>query len=207
MLEKLVGTGKHIATSALDIKELPIQVYLSAPNLVNTFSGSSSGSGPVSLMFTGIVWRIYPKLQPRDGMLGRLKDKLLYSIDQHSLVAIVQALSPTDHTQDEVKEEEGQEEEADGKQGSMVWRRLVVRWPSICWTNMQGGFAGVASSAAAIMSAAAVMPASVVHFFFNLHKVGVRVSFIHALHNPSVCLTVARLLLPVTHPTYEKASC
>jgi hypothetical protein len=192
MLEKLVGTGKHIGTSALDIKELPIQVYLSAPNLVNTCSGTSSGSGPVSLMFTGIVWRIYPKLLPHGGMLGGLKKKHLYSIDQHSLVAIVQALSPTEHTQDDVKEEEEQEEDADRQQGSMVWRRLVVRWPSICWTNIQGG---VAASAAAICNPP--------QFFLNLHKVGVLVPFTHALHN----LSVARLLLSAIHPTiYEKSS-
>jgi hypothetical protein len=63
----------------------------------------------------------------------------------------------------------------------MVWRRLVLRWPSICWTNVRGG---VAASVAAMMSV------SVAQFVFNMHKVGVLVPFTHALHN----LPVARLL-------------
>jgi serine/threonine protein kinase len=145
MLQKLVGTGKHILTTALDIKDLPIEVYLGAPNLVNTCASSTN-----KMLFTGVVWRIYPMQQAaRSGMFGGLKDKLLYSIDQHSLVSMVQALLPT----------ESASMEASRTQDTLIWRRRVVRWPAICWPNIQGNAAKLGS---------AITSPSVVSFFFSV---------------------------------------
>jgi Tfp pilus assembly protein PilF len=131
MLEQMIGTGVNLVNSAHDVADLPIEVYLSAPNLVNTCAASSTDAN-----FTGVVWRIYPKRAPRNGRLGPLKDWLLHSNDQHCMTRMIQALRPS----------------AD-ENGAVLWRRRVVQWPKICWKEIADDAKSLASVIAGLIVA------------------------------------------------------
>jgi hypothetical protein len=122
MLDKLFGRGTNVQTAVHNMTDLPIEIYLSAPNLLNTCAASSDDAN-----FPGVVWRIYPSHQARDSALGPLIDWLLHSSDQHCMTSIIHALK-------------GCESDAG------PWRRRVRRWPRICWKDVGSDVQALASA-------------------------------------------------------------